>query len=461
MNTTTSSAARGNAMPALAASSSGDVTDVESLGPQTDTRSPIRLGFWVLVVGFGLFMLWAAYAPLDEGVSAPATVSVETRRKSIQHLQGGVIKQLKAREGQEVKQGDVLVVLDDGVVRANFEAIRQNYLSQRAMEARLVAEATDQRTITFHPDSLAATDAVSQQLMAVQQQVMNSRRAAQAAEMAAAEQSVAGFEAQINGMKQMLENRRTQASLQSRQVADVKRLSEEGYAPRNQALQLEQQQAELKSSVADLETNIERTRSGIAELKMRIAQRKQEYLKEVTSQLADVRREVQANQERLMAVTNELSRMVVKAPVDGQVVGLALSAAGGVVTPGQRLMDIAPRGEGLLLDAKVPPTVIDRIKSGDKAEVRFNAFANSPTLVVHGQVMSLASDAIAEQVGNGVISYYLARVALTPEGLKALGDRAMQPGMQAEVLIKTGERSLLTYLLHPLTKRIASAMTEE
>lgn len=459
MNTTTSSAARGNATPALA--TSGDVTDVESLGPQTDTRSPIRLGFWVLIVGFGLFMLWAAYAPLDEGVSAPATVSVETRRKTIQHLQGGVIKQLKAREGQEVKQGDVLVVLDDAAVRATFEAIRQNYLSQRSLEARLVAEATDQRTITFHADLMAANDPVSQQLMTVQQQVMNSRRAAQGAELSAAEQSVTGYEAQIAGLKQMLESRRMQATLQSRQVADVKRLSEEGYAPRNQALQLEQQQAELKSSVADLETNIERTRSGIAELRLRIAQRKQEYLKEVTSQLADVRREVQANQERLAAISNELDRMVVKSPVDGQVVGLGLSAAGGVVTPGQRLMDIAPRGEGLLLDAKVPPTVIDRIKAGDMAEVRFNAFANSPTLVVHGKVVSLASDSINEQVGAGVVSYYLARVALTPEGLKALGDRAMQPGMQAEVLIKTGERSLLTYLLHPLTKRIASAMTEE
>ncbi|GAB1387863.1 MAG: hypothetical protein AMXMBFR78_33120 [Rubrivivax sp.] len=439
-----------------------DATDVEDARPKTDTRPVIRLGFWVLVVGFGLFMAWAAWAPLDEGVAAPATVSVETRRKPIQHLQGGVIKSVEVKEGQEVHEGDPLVVLDDSAVRATYEAIRQNYLSQRALESRLIAEATNTSTITFHPDLLEHPDAVAQQLMAVQQQVLAARHAAQSAEFAAADQSIAGYETQIAGLRRILENRRQQAALQSRQLDNVKGLAEEGFAPRNQALQLEQQQADLRASMNDLETNIARAGNAILEIKQRVAQRKQEYVKEVSSQLADVRREVQANQERLAAISADLSRMVLRAPVDGQVVGLALAQrGGGIVTPGQRLMDISPKDEPLLLDARVPPQVIDRVRSGDAVDVRFNAFANTPTLVVHGRVMSLAHDALTEQMGNGVISYYLARVELTPEGMKALGQRSMQPGMPAEVLIKTGERPLLTYLLHPLTKRIAAAMTEE
>ena len=456
------SAATPNPLDGLAGKTKrADVTDVEVIDPETDTRSPIRLGFWVLIVGFGLFLLWAAFAPLDEGVSAPATVSGETRRKSIQHLQGGVVKSVQVKEGEDVKAGQVLVVLDDATTRATFEAIRQNYLSQRALESRLLAEATDQRSITFHPDLLGKDDPVSAQLIAVQQQVMASRKAAQAAEFAAADQNILGYEAQLTGIKAMLESRRNQAAIQTRQLANVKQLADDGFAPRNQALQLEQQQAELKTSIADLETNYERTRNAIPEIRLRVAQRKQEYLKEVSSQLADVRREVQANQERLVAITADLNRMVIKSPVDGQVVGLALATNGGVVTSGQRLLDISPRGETLLLDARVPPSVIDRVKAGDLTEVRFSSFANSPTLVVHGRVASLAHDSISEQSGAGVITYYLARVELTKEGLKALGDRNMQPGMQAEVLIKTGERSLLTYLLHPLTKRIAAAMTEE
>jgi len=439
-----------------------NVTDVEAVELQTDTRSPARLGFWVLIVGFGLFLAWAAWAPLDEGVVAPATVSVEMRRKTIQHLQGGVIKAVPVREGQRVKRGDTLVVLDDATVRASYETIRQNYLAQRAQESRLLAEALGKTSIDFHPDLLRADDAVAQQLMAVQRQLLASRQAALRAEMAAGRQSISSYEDQAAGLQQMLSSRRQQADIQTRQLSSVQALSAEGYMPRNQALQMEQQQAELKAGMTDLETNAQRARGAAAEVRLRLAQRQQEYLREVSIQLAEVRKEVQANQERLAAVTAELERMVIKSPVDGQVVGLALAQAGaGVVTPGQKLMDIVPEGETLLLDAKVPPQVIDRIKAGENAEVRFSSFADSPTLVVHGKLVSLAGDAVTEQVGNGVMTYYLARVELTPEGVKALGGRNLQPGMPAEVLIKTGERSLLTYMLHPLIKRVAAAMTEE
>jgi len=454
MNTIAQTAAR----PAQGAT---EVTDVDELARRTDTRSPIRLGFWVLIVGFGLFLLWAGFAPLDEGVSAPATVSIETRRKTIQHLQGGVVQSVAVKEGQQVKRGDTLVVLDDGTTRAVFEAARQNYLMQRALESRLLAEVAGAGSITFHPDLLAKQDDFATQHMKVQQQVFASRRAAQGAEIAAAQQSIIGLEGQISGMTRMLESRRAQASLQSRQLANVKGLAEEGFAPRNQALQLEQAQAELNTSLADLETNIQRQRSSVAETRLRIAQRQQEFIKEVSTQLGDVRREVQANQERLAAVQADLGRTQLRAPVDGQVVGLALSGVGGVVTPGQRVMDIVPRGESLLLDVKVPPSVIDRVRAGDLAEVRFSNFANSPQLVVQGKLLSLSGDAVSEQVGAQVMTYYLGRVEITAAGLKELGDRHMQPGMQGEVLIRTGERTLLTYLLHPLTKRVAAAMTEE
>lgn len=444
------------AMPAT----SPATTDIDDVELKTDTRPVIRLGFWALVVGFGLFLAWAAWAPLDEGVAAPATVSVEMRRKTIQHMQGGVVRELKVKEGAEVKQGDVLVVLDDAATRAGFETIRQNYLAQRAHESRLLAEASG-ATLVFHADLMGKNDAVAAQLMIVQRQLHASRRAALAAEVAAATQSMTGMEGQVNSIQLMLESRRNQQALQTRQVIGVKSLADEGFAPRNQALQLEQGQAELRTSITDLESTMQRTLSAIAETRLRIAQRQQEYLKEVSSQLAEVRREVQANQERLAAVTAELERTQIKAPVAGQVIGLAITGPGGVVTQGQKLMEILPRGESLLLDAKVPPQVIDRIKVGDTTEVRFAGFANSPQLVVHGKLVSLSGDALTEAYGAAVHNYYLARVEITPDGLKALGNRVMQPGMTAEVLIKTGERSFLTYLLHPLLKRVAASMTEE
>lgn len=436
-----------------------DVDDAREL--KTDTTPVIRLGFWVLIVGFGLFLAWAAFAPLDEGVVAPATVSIETRRKVVQHMTGGVVKSVAVKEGAEVRQGDLLAVLDDGTVKATVEAIRQNYLAQRAMESRLLAEAAGARAITFHPDLLAAKDPLAQQHMAVQQQLFASRRAGQDAEIAAVRQAVVGLEGQIAGMRQTLESRKQQAALQTQQLTNVRSLAVDGYAPRNQALQLEQQQAELAASLADIQTNIQRAQSAIAETNLRIAQRQQEYAKEVSGQLADVRREVQANQERLAAVSTDLERMHVRAPVGGQVIGLAINGPGAVVTPGMRLLDIVPVGESLLLDAKIQQGVIDRIKAGDPVEVRFSAFANAPQLVVHGKLVSLSRDVVTEQTPAGLASYFLGRVELTPAGLKALGNRELHAGMVAEVLVKTGERSLLTYLLHPLTKRVAAAMTEE
>jgi protease secretion system membrane fusion protein len=307
-------------------------------------------------------------------------------------------------------------------------------MSQRATESRLLAELHGDAAVTFHPDLVQASqDPLVKQHMQTQRELFQSRRASNVASTL--------------GVTTMLESRQAQAALQSQQLDAVRALAAEGYAARNQVLQMEQSQAELRAVVADLTASKSRVR--------------QEYLKEVTAQLAEVRREVQSGQEKLVAVTQDLARVQIKSPVEGQVVGLALGSTGGVVSPGQRLMDIIPKGEALMVDAKIPPHVIDKVFAGEEVEVRFSTFANSPQLVLHGRLVSVSSDVIIEQSAMGSMSYYLARAEITPEGIRQLGTRVMQPGMPAEVLIKTGERSLLTYLLHPLTKRLASAMKEE
>jgi protease secretion system membrane fusion protein len=297
--------------------------------------------------------------------------------------------------------------------------------------------------------------------MAVQTQLFKARKSALSAELAAGQQAISGLEAQASSVRQMLENRRAQQALQTKQAQGVRALADEGFAPRNQALQLEQAQAEMRSSITDLEANRARSLSSAAEVRLRMAQRQQDYLKEVSQQLSDVRREVQANQVRLAAIVDEVSRLQIRAPIDGQVIGLQVTGVGGVVSPGQHLMDILPRGEALLLDVKLPPQSIDRVKLGDPVEVRFSAFANTPQLVVDAKLVKLAGDSVAENVGGSIQTYYIGRVQITPDGLKALGSHQLQPGMSAEVLVRTGQRSLLTYLLHPMLKRVAASMKEE
>ncbi len=439
-----------------------EITDVEAKDLPVDTRRPIRLGFWVLVVGFGGFLAWAGFAPLDEGVVAPGMVVVEMHRRPIQHMTGGVVKRVLVREGQTVKAGEALIELDEAGTKASFETVRQNYLAQRAAESRLLAEMAERPVIEFHPDLVSgAADPLVRQHIDTQRQLFTARRLTLQSDLAATRASIIGLEAQIVGQASMLESREKQAGLQSVQIANLKELASQGYAPRNQVLQLEQAQAELRATTADLRANRQRNLQGIAELRERMNQRHQEYQRESSAQLAEVRREVQAGQDRLKAITEEFGRMMIKSPVDGQAVGLAVSGVGGVVTPRQKLLEVIPRGESLLIDARISPQFIDRVKVGAGTDVRFSGFAHSPQLVADAKVIALAGDVQSEQQPTGVMTYYLARVQVTPEGLKKLGDRVMQPGMQTEVVIKTGERSLLTYLLHPLTKRIAASMKEE
>ncbi|TAH50513.1 MAG: HlyD family type I secretion periplasmic adaptor subunit [Betaproteobacteria bacterium] len=435
------------------------VLDAEPSLP-TDTGRPARLGMWVLGLGFGGFLLWAALAPLDEGVPTAGMVAIDTKRKAVQHLSGGIVSEVFVKEGQFVRNGDPLLRIDSAVAVANHASIRQHYLTLRAMEGRLMAEQGEQATIVFHPDlQQAAADALIRQTMDNQVSLFGARRSALKAELDAIRENIQGEEAAIRGYEGMLAARRTQLELLQDELRGLRELVQEGYAPRNKQLEIQRLAAEAAGSIADLQGNIQRARRSIAEMKLRSVQRTQEYRKEVDAQLAEIRREVQADAEKLKAASDELARTTIRSPAEGQVVGLVSQTVGGVIAPGQKLMDVVPQNEALLLETKVPPHMIDRVQPGMETDVRFSSFAHSPALVVQGRVDSVSSDLITEPETR--LSYYLARISLTPDGMKVLGNRQMQAGMPAEVVIRTGERTVLTYLLHPLLKRMAASMKEE
>jgi protease secretion system membrane fusion protein len=429
-------------------------------GLPTDTRSPARLGFWVLGVGFGGFLLWAAFAPLNEGVPTSGLVTIETKRKAVQHLSGGIIKAVHVKEGQFVHAGDPLLELDTATIQATFESARLRYYTLRATEDRLIAEQSSQNTIRFHPDLIAArqTDSLVDNMIKNQEALFRSRRMSLDAEINAMQESMRGYTASITGYQGLLKARRDQLGFLKEESNGLRDLVAEGYAPKNDLLALERSKAETIGSIADLQGNIERAHRAVTEMRLRVIQRQQDFRKEVDAQLAEVRAQSQAEQERFEALRNDLGRTVLRAPADGQVVGLVTQTVGGVITPGQKIMDIVPQNETLLLETHVPPHLIDRVQIGREADVRFASFAHSPQLVVPGRVESVSADLLTDERG---ISYYLARVSVTEEGMKILGHRQMQAGMPAEVIIITGERSMLIYLLRPLLKRIAVSMKEE
>ncbi len=440
------------------------VIDVEPRpddGLSADTRRYTRLGLWAIGLGFGGFLVWAAYAPLDEGVPTSGTVAVDTKRKPVQHLQGGIVREVMVGEGQTVESGQVVIRLDDAVTRANYEASRQRYLGLRAMEGRLLAEQVGAATINFHPDLLEASakDPLIRQHVTSQTQLLQSRRASLAGNLAVIDQSIQGQEALLVGFRGVLENRANQRALLERELKGARDLVAEGYAPFNRQMELERAVADVSASIADVQANIARAQSAILELRQRAEVLRAEYRREADTQLAEVRREVQSEVEKFRALSEELARTEIRAPATGQVVGLAVQTVGSVIQAGQKVMDIVPKNETLVLEAHVPPNLIDQLHPGAPVDVRFATFAHSPQLVVDGVVDSISADILTDSTGK--FSYYLARVSITPAGIKTLGTRQLQPGMPVEIVIKTGERSLLTYLLHPLLKRVSASMKEQ
>ena len=424
------------------------------------TGRAARIGLWALVLGFGGFLLWAGLAPLDEGVPSQGMVAIDTKRKAVQHLSGGLIKEVLVGEGDRVKEGQLLLRLDPAVARANFESVRQRYIGLRAMEGRLQAEQRGQASISFHPDVVAARlDPQNQQLVTTQEQLFSARRAALRADLQATQETIAGQEGLIAAYEAILVNKKSQQALLSEELNATRGLVKEGYAPRNRQLELERMAAEFSSSIAELQGNTVRAKRAVAELKQRSIGREQEYRKEVESQLSDVGREVTADAQKYRAAQDDLTRIDIKSPASGQVVGLTVQTVGGVISPGQKLMDIVPEGQALLVEARVAPHMIDRVHAQLPVDVRFSSFAHTPQLVVEGRVVTVSNDLLVDPQSG--VGYYLARVGVTPEGFKALGKRQLQPGMPVEIVFITGERSMLTYLLSPLTKRLAASMKEE
>lgn len=420
-----------------------------------------RKALWALAIGLGGFFLWAAFAPLDEGVPAPGGVTIDTKARPVQHPTGGIVKEVLVREGDKVAQGQVLVRLDEAVARASFEEIRQRFLGISAMQSRLMAEQTGAAQIQFSDEVLkaAAVDSNMARQLANQRQLFEVRRQALQADIQALQESINGAKLQRDSNRLVLDQRKQQHALLLTELNSIRPLVQEGYVPLNRQRELERSVADLQAVIADNGGQTQRQDSFIAEVTQRIAARRSEYRKEVETVLVDVMKQAQSDSERFKAEQANLKRIEVIAPAAGQIVGLSVPTSGAVIGPGHKLMDIVPAQQSLILEAYVAPHLIEKVRPGLLADIRFNNFAQSPQLVVQGKVLSVSGDLLTDP-RQPQAAHYLARIEVTEEGLKKLGNRQLQPGMPAEFVIKTGERTMLKYLLDPLLKRLSSSMKE-
>lgn len=434
--------------------------DGEPALPDSDYGKVARRGLWVLVLGFGGFMAWAIFAPVDEGVPAPGTVSVESKRKRIDHLTGGIVEKLPVRDGQSVKRGDPLIVLNETQAKASLNAAESQWRVAAVTVARLDAERTGAQTIQFPAElSAAPADVNLAALMRAQEALFLSRRKAIAGELAIIRESVRGLEEQIRSLDELNVRRELQIKLFNEQLAAFKKLFAQNFVSRVQLIEIERQLAEVQTKQSEDFANVAAVKARLAEFRMRGAQREIDYRKEVESQMAEVQKEAALARERLAASKDVFERLMLRAPVSGTVVDLAIHTIGGIIKPGERIMDIVPEGDELIIEAQVSPQYIDRVIKGLPADVHFDAYLNQIRQpVVSGKVVTVSADALVEQRTG--IPYYSIRVSVPGSELKKLGDFKVQPGMQSTVMVKTGERSMMSYLMRPLFRRFSTALGE-
>lgn len=417
----------------------------KGLKPVEVEESDIRRGAARWFMGFfAVFMLWATLAPIDAGVTVQGTVSVLGNRKAIQHPSGGVVQEIMVKEGAQVEEGQVLLRINPLKSEAEMTGVELQFINLLATESRLKAERdntpaikwSDELVKQFKPDDMRVAEAKSLQV-----QLFNSRRAEYNSQ-------VSSLNEQINGLNVMLNSRKTQQRSLGEEMNNTRSLAKDGFVPMSQANQAERQKSDIDSSIAS-------TQADIARARLQISQLRSALLKDVDNQLQEIQKNRDALSTRLDSAKFDRDLAEVKAPVSGSVVGLKVFTVGGVITSGQVLMEVVPKDEVLIVQAKIPATIIDKVRVGMPTDMRFTAFNQDITPVIPGVMSVVGAD--KEPSANGGEEFYLGQVETTKEGLQLLGSLKVQPGMSVDVIIKAGERTFMSYLLKPLTDKTARA----
>jgi protease secretion system membrane fusion protein len=413
-----------------------------------DYRRYTRLGWSIVLGGFGSFVLWAGVAPLDQGVPMAGTVTVESSSKPIAHGTGGTVEEILVREGQRVRAGDVLIRMNAVQATADADTTRVQLYTARAMAVRLEAERAGLETVVMPPELAGvATDPRLKEAWRVQEQLFNTRRAAQFNELGSLKENIAGLRAQSRGIAEALDGKRRQLAFMTEQLESLRTLSTDGYVARNRLLDLEQQHAEVSAGIATDEGSLGRVERQIAEFTLTLKQREEAFQEQVRTQLAEAQTQAEALQSRLLGLDHDLANEDLRAPVDGIVMNLSVYAAGAVVGAGSRLMDIVPSEDALVVEGRLPVHLVDNIRLGLPVELMLSAFNQNTTPHVPGEVVRVSADRVVDE--------------RTGEPFFKVLVRTTDAGMPVDLFVKTGERTMASYLMKPIADHLKLSMSEE
>jgi HlyD family type I secretion membrane fusion protein len=423
---------------------------IAAVWPDDNARAAVRAGLIVIGVFFGLFGTWAAFAPLDSAAIAPAVIKVEGNRKSVQHLEGGILKELRVHEGDAVREGDVLLVLDNAQAQATYDVLRKQHLELLAQEARLKAERARVDAVAF-PRALLDTesDADVQAVMRGETALFESRKATLQGQIDLTRKKISQTREQITGLRAQNLGQVKQLNSTREELQGLQSLFKQGYVPRQRMMELDRQASNLEGIAADSAAQIVKLGQQIEELTLQITQIQTDRLQQVDNDLRDVHARVLDTLPRLQAARDIFERAEVRAPYSGRVVGLSVFGVGAVINRGDKILDIVPDSELLLVEAQLGVDDVKDVRPGMRAEVRLTAYKQRTVPIVYGEVRTVSADRLTDAKTGA--PYYLLQIKLDDEELRRLGGIRLVPGMAAEVAIPTGARTALDYLVRPIT----------
>jgi HlyD family type I secretion membrane fusion protein len=429
--------------------------------PPGQWKRPALYGIGVLALTFGVFGGWAAAAKLDSAIVAAGAITVESDHKLVQHLEGGIVSTILASDNQSVKEGDVLARLDSTPARATWQTAHANLMSALAEEARLVAEISHAEAIAF-PRELTRSgedEAVAKQVISDQERQFRDRRAARANEVGGLQERIEQSYRQIEGLKAQLRATNEQIKSFTAELEKLQPIVDKGFIPATRTIQIERQRTDQQGKAGSLEADLARQDRLIAETMAAIAGIDRKFVEEASERLTRIRASLGDLREKLRVADDVFNRLEVKAPRTGRIVNNKLHTLGAVIRPGETLMEIVPDDDRLVVSAHLTPNDVTHVFPGAAAEVRLPAFKARSTPIAIGEVQMLGADVLHEEANHQ--AYYELKVSVHSSSFPEEIRQKLRPGMPAEIVVATGERTVLAYLTQPLFDAMRRGLRED
>lgn len=423
-----------------------------------DLSNTVRrhLYFALLITVFVVFGIggWATFTEISGAVVSSGTVVVESSVKQVQHREGGIVSEIKVKDGDVVKSGDLLISLDDTVTRANLAVIIKQLNELTAQELRLEAERDDKQAISWPQERIETLGDIERG----QQLLLEARQNSKEGRKNQLEEQIRQFNQQTQGLEAQVSAKETEIELIAEELLDLEGLLKKNLVPKSRVTAVQREKARLQGEYGDLIAQIARTKEAISERQIQMLQIEESYRAEVLEQLQEARSRIAQLEEQKIAAEDELTRVDIVAPRSGFVHQLSVHTIGGVIAPGETVMHIVPQEDQLIVEAQVQPVDIDQLTPGQEARVRFPSFDQRTTPELNAKLLTVSAD-LTEDERTG-LSYYTAKLIIADEELEKLGSQTLVPGMPVETFLQTGDRTILSYLVKPVTDQIAHAMRE-